>query len=732
MTEMINPLGWPTTWNMEYASTSEDLHLYEYGNTGTGADMSGRADWAGIRALTETEAADYTAQVVMAGNDNWDPQADPPAVTVYTWTGGGALFGWKNTNNWDPAQVPALGEAANVDCDCIIEADGGIFEADLNLMNGAVLNVTASSEVVYMTAGKATIAASTDVALAGKIKTKDTLTLDVSGNLAMDAGILGIHKIIKEGSGSVSLNGNNANFYGNWIIEEGTLSAAAANSLGEAGVEVKGSASLSVSDANAFFPQSPLRVASTSIINLDVDIVLSEFYIDGVMQAMGDYNASTNPELITGTGKITVGRPNSFTFIGGADGKWDNPDHYVPALMPEEGETVNCDIEMETTSTVYTANIYFSSGGRLRLRGTDTSTGEIHFADGTSIGYNTSGSGFSITAPMFFDGDVILNMESSNTSGCYMKLGGPVSGSGKVSALNNGKSDVVNTGTVHLLDDNSGFDGTWDLTLRSTKYPDLSLISAIEAAAPNALGNGKVQIGDNALLVLNNMNCAGDKLDVSFPGSGKINLKTNVLVKELYFDDIQQAEGVYDATSNPDIIQGSGRIIVSSTITLPESPSDLSATEILHDQVSIEWTNHATNADGHLVNLDGKVVDTVDTNTAVVTGLERDTEYTIGVAAYNILGTSEDISIDVTTLRFPLGENNQLAEKVRIMPNPVKDLLQIQGVSIKQWTIVKITGQAVETGSGNELDTSGLKAGTYILQLSTTGGETGSIAFVKE
>ena len=30
MCEQMHPEGWPTTWNMEYASTSEDLHLYEY------------------------------------------------------------------------------------------------------------------------------------------------------------------------------------------------------------------------------------------------------------------------------------------------------------------------------------------------------------------------------------------------------------------------------------------------------------------------------------------------------------------------------------------------------------------------------------------------------------------------------------------------------------------------------------------------------------------------------
>ncbi len=76
MTEYIDPEGWPTTWNMDYADTSEELHLYEYENTGDGADMSERADWVGIRALTDDEAPDYEREVVLAGDDNWDPLDD--------------------------------------------------------------------------------------------------------------------------------------------------------------------------------------------------------------------------------------------------------------------------------------------------------------------------------------------------------------------------------------------------------------------------------------------------------------------------------------------------------------------------------------------------------------------------------------------------------------------------------------------------------------------------------
>lgn len=73
MCEQMHPEGWPTSWNMTYAPTSDKLHLYEYNNTGKGADMSSRAKWAGLRAMTAEEAKDYTMEAVLGG---WNPLAD--------------------------------------------------------------------------------------------------------------------------------------------------------------------------------------------------------------------------------------------------------------------------------------------------------------------------------------------------------------------------------------------------------------------------------------------------------------------------------------------------------------------------------------------------------------------------------------------------------------------------------------------------------------------------------
>lgn len=73
MGKEIDPLGWPTIWNMEYAATSKDLHLYEYKNSGAGSDISRRANWAAIRELTSKEKNLYTIKNVLKGHDNWQP-----------------------------------------------------------------------------------------------------------------------------------------------------------------------------------------------------------------------------------------------------------------------------------------------------------------------------------------------------------------------------------------------------------------------------------------------------------------------------------------------------------------------------------------------------------------------------------------------------------------------------------------------------------------------------------
>ena len=169
ITEKINPQGWGDTWNMSYAATSADLHLYEYKNTGPGADMSQRAAWVGLKAISDIEAEKFTVQKVLAGTDGWDPTAETPLVQNYTWVGSGITKGWRVPQNWNPAGIPAKGEIATVDGDFTVIADGDTFPADLILRNNAKLDVAANSVATFVSVAASRIKVSANAALYGKI-----------------------------------------------------------------------------------------------------------------------------------------------------------------------------------------------------------------------------------------------------------------------------------------------------------------------------------------------------------------------------------------------------------------------------------------------------------------------------------------------------------------------------------------------------------------------------------
>ncbi len=574
MTEMIHPQGWGDKWNMDYASTSPDLHLYEYKNTGPGADMSQRADWVGLRALSDEEALEYTVQKVMAGSDGWDPTAEAPLVQTYNWTGNGATNGWLVPENWDPAGVPAKGESAEVDGTYTLKSESDTFPADLSLKNGAVLDVTGNSLASYISVARAQIQNETNATLNGKIATKDSIIFHNSETLTLNSVLSGVHQLVKTGSGSLILNADNSSFSGNIELQNGTLEAAVSNALGKSSVLVKNGAILLIGNDNAFYAKSRLNVESGASLVLNADVTTSEFFIDGVMQNIGEYTSTTNPDLISGDGKIIIGRPETFVFHRSSNGNWDIPENYTPALYPLAGETVIVEEEMETTSTVFEADIILRGAGTLRLRGdpskNHTSTGKIIMENGTSFKYNTSGTGMYINAPVIVNGEVLMIMESGNGTGSTMTLAGPISGTSTITALNNGKG-TTNNGTLLLTGNNAGFTGTWDLTKYSTKYPSTSgYITFIEGQSENAFGKGSIVAGLENKVVFSHSKAAGDSLVLTLNESAKAVLNTNVAVRKYILNGASVEAGEYSVETNPEWYEGDGKIIVGDSDSIPE------------------------------------------------------------------------------------------------------------------------------------------------------------------
>jgi len=559
----IDPLGWGDKWSMDYSDTDTRLKLYEWMNTGPGANMSGRANWAGLRAMADQNEANlYEPKIVLAGSDNWDPTATPPTVTVYNWDGGAATKGWLEANNWNPDAVPAVSEVANVD-GVTFDANGGSFVADMNLVNGATVNVSANSSVTLLTLNQSTISSSAAVSLSGTIKTKGAATVNTSANLDIKATVSGVHQITKTGTGICQLNANNSGYTGTLVIEAGDLQAKVANSLGKsAKVIVKTNGKLTIDAANAIDVKTALYTEGTASLVLNQDLTINEWYINGILQPIGQYTAATNSSTISGSGKIIIGRPSLFGFLGGL---WDDPTKFSPALLPQIGEKVNVEaVIIETTLAPFQGDMYVKNAGSIRLRQTKDSKciGPVRMAQGTNITYATSGTGMYLNAPIILEGDISLFLSSNNVAGNTMDLAGTFSGAYKV-MIRNTRADAATMATVKLGGDNSNFTGTWDLSAAAT---NAGASTAVNGTVENAFGKGLISLAVNNKAFFNHAKCAGDELNMNIVGSASAVLNTAVIVKKFTLNGTPLEKGVYNATTHPGLLSGTGSITVESTL----------------------------------------------------------------------------------------------------------------------------------------------------------------------
>ncbi|KAF2508314.1 pectinesterase family protein [Flavobacterium foetidum] len=256
-----------------------------------------------------------------------------------------------------------------------------------------------------------------------------------------------------------------------------------------------------------------------------------------------------------------------YDFTAAVNKNWDNAGNFNPAEMPVAGKTVSCTKEIETTATVFPADMTFSGAGTLRLRGAHKSTGNLTFKDGTRVYYNTSGAGMTLEAPMIISGNVKFEMISGIANQTIMTLSGPISGNGIVSPLNTGQGVNANTGTLLLKGDNSEFIGTWDVTQKSIKFPALNYPTVIEGASANAFGSGTIKIGQDNYIVFSHERAAGSNLNLIITENGKASLNTVLNVQKLTINGVEFKEGTYDKTTNPEFFTGEGKIEVKKEAT---------------------------------------------------------------------------------------------------------------------------------------------------------------------
>ncbi len=257
----------------------------------------------------------------------------------------------------------------------------------------------------------------------------------------------------------------------------------------------------------------------------------------------------------------------NYDFTAAINKSWDNAGNFSPAELPIAGKTVSCTKEIETTATIFAADMTFSGAGTLRLRGAHKATGNLTFKEGTRVYYNTSGAGMTLEAPIIISGNVKFEMISGIANQTIMTLSGPISGNGIVSPLNTGQGVNANTGTLLLKGDNSEFIGTWDVTQKSTKFPALNYPTVIEGASANAFGSGTIKIGQDNYVIFSHERAAGSTLNLSITENGKASLNTILNVQKLTINEVEFKEGTYDKTTNPEFFTGEGKIEVKKEAT---------------------------------------------------------------------------------------------------------------------------------------------------------------------
>ncbi len=552
----IHPEGWGDTWGMDSSMTATTIKFLEYKNTGPGADMTNRAKWSTIRAMTDTEALDYTVQKVMNGNDGWDPSAVAPSVQSYVWKGSGLTTQWLDSTSWDPKKIPAVGESASVGAGLTMIANGGIFTADLLLNPSAKLDITTASTVNFLSLDNAELYSAVTTTLSGKIATKDSAKINIVGQLEILATITGVHNLVKSGAGKLLLNADNSNYSGNLIVKEGTMEAKLSKSLGKGSVTVKNGSTLVINAENSIDVKSKVQIETGGMVVLNYGMTLNQLYINGVIQNPGTYNATTHPSVFSGTQSILVGRPTMFTFQQASAKRWGTAANYIPALLPLAGDTAFVNVEMEADATPFAATILVKRN--IRLVGNATCTGDILMYNGSYFSYATSGLGFSLTAPIVVDSAIYCQM-SGNAAGNAMTFNGPIRGKGSIQAYNytNTASMVAK---VVLAGDNSNFTGTWDGTRASRQ---VTSSGAFDGTSANAFGKGKIVIGSGNKVYFNHAQASGTQTSLSLVTGAVAILNTNATIGQLILDGTTYTSGTFSSTTHPTFFQGTGTLTVS-------------------------------------------------------------------------------------------------------------------------------------------------------------------------
>lgn len=182
--------------------------------------------------------------------------------------------------------------------------------------------------------------------------------------------------------------------------------------------------------------------------------------------------------------------------------------------------------------------------------------------------------------------------------------------------------------------------------------------------------------------------------------------------------DVQNAQ-LYLRTTSKNGCQDS---IVKPVEVFPIPLADFSYTLDSSSRV-VTFTADQTTADDYIWDLGLGKTDSTQINT-IDQKYEKNNTYKVSLTVEEngcsaIVEQTLDIDIDLSA------NKNIFLNQFSFFPNPVKDVLNIQSTSgevISTWEIRSLTGQHLQLGNGNTVETAQLSPGVYLLQLNTESG----------
>ncbi|MCU1717247.1 autotransporter-associated beta strand repeat-containing protein [Pseudomonas sp. 5P_3.1_Bac2] len=245
--------------------------------------------------------------------------------------------------------------------------------------------------------GASTLQAAANIALSNAVTLNSELTVAGSSDLTLNGVVSGAGGLVKDGSGMLTLSGNNL-FQGNTTLNAGTLVLGNANALGAGRLDVAGTAALESSSAltvgNDVAISGNLTVQGSNNLTLDGSVTgmgsltkagTGTLTLNGGNGFYGIYNINGG-RLISNT-NVTLGEPNAINVAAGATlqliaGAATDQLNGAGNVQLDAGEFR---VDEGTFSGALSGNgtLYKNGSGTLLLSGNSNLTGATTVAGGT-------------------------------------------------------------------------------------------------------------------------------------------------------------------------------------------------------------------------------------------------------------------------------------------------------------------------------------------------------------